>query len=184
MLRAALSVALAALVPTLAGCGSLDRLAILDPVGDVQTTNPLALAESGRGEPVEAPAGLSWSLALGGFGTEPREGVATRRYEFDVTVIDSAEPGPTGLPRAAPSLEQAQLVDDSGHRFRCHRGRVPDTEGRALPEPGEPNLATYSLIFDLPSNYRFRQILHVTVHWQLRLQDGTSLPISSRFRTR
>ena len=165
------------------GCGVLGPVAHFAPIQDLQTTHARSNAESGHGVEVEPPAGISWTLSLDGYELSPIDDAPARSFEFYISLRDILS---TDRPRCTPRIDDAELVDDSGRRYRCYRARIPDETAertRKKKDEDEPARAEYTLIFDLPSTYRFLHVSHVTVHWVLDLDDGTSIPISSRFRS-
>lgn len=147
-------------------------------VADVATTTPKSLAESGRGAPVELPAGVRYALSLAAFESGPTD-IPQRRFEMTVTVVDTYG----RFAFAEPVFANAELVDDSGRRFACQSGTRPADGSAPVTEKGEPSVANYTLLFELPTNYRFRSVSRVTVHWRLRLASGDAIPISSQFRS-
>ena len=161
------------------GCATSENAHRFDAECDLLTGTSKPLAESGRGDPVALPAGLTMSTRLEGYSETRDQAEPSRRFEFTVTLSDSL--AEDGILRAEVGLgnDAPELVDDSGQRFRCRRARVPDPES-----PGAAQRGASLLYFDLPPTYRFRAIGYVTVHWLLRLRDLPAVPISSRFHSR
>lgn len=174
---------LALILPILCGCGALAPSVRFAAIGDLSTTNPRSMAESGHGRPIEMPAGVSWVLTLDGYAESTLDAQPSRRFEFGITISDMNTGSGRGSTQSVrPELEGAELSDDSGQRFACHRARVPATGTNARRGEATPSVAHYTLIFDLPSTYRFQQIAHATVHWQLMTARGDVTQVSSRFR--
>ncbi len=170
----------AAILLVLCSCSVLTPTQRFEALGDSRTSQPKSLSESGRGRPIEMPPGITWVLAMDAIEESVLDRLPSRRIELTISLVDTQ--ATDEHPRAQPILEGAELVDDSGNRFRCHRARVPDKAKLERRDPDEPSIADYALVFDLPPTYRFRSMTYFCVHWQLRLDDGRVLPISSRFR--
>ncbi|MCA8943058.1 MAG: hypothetical protein KDB80_10900 [Planctomycetes bacterium] len=171
--------AIAVILGITAGCGGLVPVKRYASISDVHTTAPRSLAESGRGTPIEFPPGIRCIVAIDAFESAVSE-LPSRRYEMAITIVD--ETADSTRPMPEPVFDTAELVDDAGQRFRCRRAMRPADDPRPT-DPGEPAVADFTLVFDLPPNYRFRSVTDLTVHWQLRTPDDERLSISSRFRS-
>ena len=172
--------ALLILTPLLTSCG-LTTATAFTAIDDLETTAPRSLAEGGHGVPAVPPPGVSWRLTLEGLAETPRDGLPTLSYELRVTLVDS-------LPRAGRRLplrlEVSALVDDEGRTFRPSRAGLvnADDAGAARGDRAPPHEYVYHVIFVLPPNYRFQQVVRTTVHWGLHVGEGPPVRISSRFR--
>jgi len=161
-----------------AACSGPPPLKTYGPIGDLETRVPLDLVEGGHGEPVVPPPGIAWAARLDAFSEEPAGGLPARRFEMVLKLRDEAAPEQGWA--LQPLIEETLLVDDYGRRFASHRASVPAEDERTSRH--DPASRDYTLVFDLPSDYVFRTVRTVTVHWALQLRDGTVLRISSRFR--
>ena len=159
--------------PLLAGCGSLIQGTPFEPLDDLRTTNPRSLAEGGHSVPAIPPPGVYWQLQLRGLEENPRKGIPSRRFEVTLQLSPVDANGATPQLR----LERAALVDDNGSTFRVSRIVVLDEREKKPKRPHE-----YSIVFELPPNYRFRQVNRITVHWGLQVGNAPVQLISSRFR--
>ncbi|MBK8978020.1 MAG: hypothetical protein IPM29_19110 [Planctomycetes bacterium] len=149
-------------------------------LGDFETGSSPSRAEGGQAPRFVAPPGLSWSAALAALAEGPLDDLPARRYELGLTVVDrTAEPGRW---RFALVPDLAVLVDDEGGRFPAVRVRVPDPAAApARRERDGPETGSYTLVFDLPGDYRLRTIGRVAVHWAFEL-DGALYRVTTLFR--
>jgi hypothetical protein len=161
----------------LSACGGLTPAIDFAPIGEVLTTARRELAEGGHGAPVPRPDGLSWSSSLAGYG--PAAETAQPRYELRLTLLDAAAPVGSGV-RSRPMPASTRLADDLGGVYPCRVVREAEAPSKRAADA--PAQALYTLDFEVPPAYRFAAVVHVTVHWELQLPDGSVLPISTRFR--
>lgn len=178
--RASMRSASCILVAALASCAALAPSHRFSVIDHLRTTVPRHLAEGGHAAVVATPPGVAFTARLDGYEEEPLARVPERRFELEVVVVDQgAVPGVEG---PHPRLDDAELVDDRGHVFRCRRARVPDRAAPDARRGAVPTTHTYTLVFELPVAYRFRAVSRVVVHWVLVLADGAELHVTSRFR--
>jgi hypothetical protein len=160
----------------LCACGAAPPLRSLAAIADLATGSSRSRAEGGQCPKVTPPDGVSWTASLDGYA--PAD--APPRFECTIALSDRAVAA--GTWRLAIDADEAELVDDEGHRFPCRQARVPIAPGDRRKGPGEPAEASWVLVFTLPAGYRHGAITGAALHWRLRVEGQPALAITTLFR--
>ena len=153
-----------------AGCGLAPPDREFRSLGDFERTVPVTYAGTGNAPRFVAPPGVA--LASRVEARTGKDGWPT----YDLVVTAATRGDADARERIEPNAADAVLIDDEGGRFPCTRLLVPDLED----EP-DPKARTWTLVFDLPADYRPAKMLTLIVHWSVDI-DGDTYLLTSRFR--